>query len=144
MQRLLPVFTALALLAACQSTTTTSVATAPAGPPLTDDPNAVTVPFQFVDEGSTGTLTVSGQQARYTDEYCGGMSTDTGVVEGTTITFERMVYPQCGKPEELWADIVVTGYEPETGCFDQLRFKWGYNFVRTYYAYPTAEHCRDS
>lgn len=143
MHRLLPLFTALALLAACQSNTT-SVATAPAGPSVIDDPNAVIVPFQFIDEGSTGTLTVSGKRARYTDEYCGGMSTDTGVVEGTTIRFERMIYPQCGKPEELWADIVVTGYEPETGCFDQLRFKWGYNFVRTYYAYPIDEACRAS
>ncbi|MEM7529637.1 MAG: hypothetical protein AAF416_18535 [Pseudomonadota bacterium] len=145
MRRTVSFLALLTVVAGCQSRTEPIVTTtSDAAQSAPQSSGAVVMPFRFVDEGSLGTLTVNGTTARYEDEYCGGMSTDAGVLEGSTITFDRMTYPECGKPEALWADIVITGYKPETGCFDQLRFKWGYNFVKTYYAYPTDDACRES
>ena len=127
------------LLAACAEPNATNTTAAS----FTEDPNAITTAFQYTDGGSTGTLTVNPDgTARYRDVYCNGMENAAGRLDGDSVSFPRMTYKECNKPEALWADITVKGYDQATGCFEVIDFAWGYNFVQRYQAFPTEERCK--
>lgn len=144
--RILAIGAAATALAACNETGPTG---STAAVPFTQHPNAVVTAFKFAadssdgTEGSTGTLTVNPDgSARYQDVYCNGMENTAGRLDGTSVSFPRMTYKECNKPEPLWADISVDGYNKTTGCFAVINFTWGYNFVQRYQAYPTEARCQ--
>lgn len=165
MRSILSLPVAILLLAACQTTESEQSASASSMPEATasadgsavadertaaadsesmEQAKAIVTEFRYpgTTEGSAGRLVVKGNSATYHDTYCDGRSNSTGVVEGTTIDFDRMTYPTCDSSTPLWADVVVKGYDRATGCFQRLTFTWGYDRIERYNAYPTASECR--